>query len=58
MIACGTIGRAVTAIPATRLYERFGMAPAALLGVACAALAGAAMLIRQRLLSVELATAR
>jgi predicted MFS family arabinose efflux permease len=58
MIACGTIGRAVTAIPATRLYERFGMAPAALLGVACAALAGAAMVARQRLLSVELATAR
>lgn len=53
MIACGTVGRAVTAIPATRLYERFGLAPAALLGVAFAAIAGAAMLARQRLLTVE-----
>ena len=34
MIACGTLGRAVTAVPATRLYERFGMAPVALLSLA------------------------
>ena len=57
MIACGTLGRAVTAIPATRLYDRFGLAPAALLGVGCAAIAGAAMLARLRLLRLESAPA-
>jgi predicted MFS family arabinose efflux permease len=47
MIACGTLGRAVTAIPATRLYERSGLTASALLGVACAALAAGAMLARR-----------
>jgi predicted MFS family arabinose efflux permease len=55
MIACGTLGRAVTTVPATRLYERFGMAPVAMLSLGCAAAAGAAMVARRRLLSDEAA---
>ncbi len=50
MIACGTLGRALTAIPATRLYDRWGLTPAALLGAAFAAVAGAAMFTRLRVL--------
>jgi MFS transporter, DHA1 family, inner membrane transport protein len=50
MIACGTLGRAVTSIPATRLYERWGLTPAALLGAGFAALAGTAMVARRRVL--------
>jgi MFS transporter, DHA1 family, inner membrane transport protein len=50
MIACGTLGRTLTAIPATRLYDRWGMTPAALLGAAFAAVAGAAMFARLRVL--------
>jgi predicted MFS family arabinose efflux permease len=49
MLAFGTLGRAITVIPATRLYDRFGLTPAALMGAAFAALAGLAMLIRLRL---------
>jgi DHA1 family inner membrane transport protein len=49
MIACGTLGRALTAIPATRLYDRWGLTAAALLGALFSALAGAAMLVRLRL---------
>jgi MFS transporter, DHA1 family, inner membrane transport protein len=51
MIACGTLGRALTAIPATRLYDRWGLTPAALLGAAFAAVAGAAMYARLRVLA-------
>ncbi len=50
MIACGTLGRAFTAIPATRLYDRWGLSAAALLGAAFAALAGTAMIVRLRIL--------
>jgi predicted MFS family arabinose efflux permease len=50
MIACGTLGRAFTAIPATRLYDRWGLSAAAVLGAVFAALAGAAMLVRLRIL--------
>jgi MFS transporter, DHA1 family, inner membrane transport protein len=46
MIACGTLGRALTAIPATRLFDRWGLTPAALLGAGFAALAGALMVSR------------
>ncbi|MET0143671.1 MAG: MFS transporter [Ilumatobacteraceae bacterium] len=51
MLGCGTIGRAVTAIPATRLYDRFGMSSSALLAAAFACLAGGAMLWRHHLLA-------
>ena len=50
MIACGTVGRALMAIPATRLYERHGIVPAALLGAATALVAGGAMFARRRAL--------
>jgi MFS transporter, DHA1 family, inner membrane transport protein len=53
MIACGTLGRAFTAIPATRLYDRWGLSAAAILGAVFAALAGAAMLVRLRILGGE-----
>ena len=49
MIAFGTLGRALTVIPATRLYDRFGLTPAALIGAGFAALAGLAMLTRLRI---------
>jgi predicted MFS family arabinose efflux permease len=48
MVAFGTLGRAVTAIPATRLFDRWGLTPAALLGVGFAVLAGGLMLVRLR----------
>ena len=51
MIACGTLGRALTAIPATRLYDRWGLTPAAVLGAAFAAGAGVAMFARLRVLA-------
>jgi MFS transporter, DHA1 family, inner membrane transport protein len=54
MIACGTLGRALTAIPATRLYDRWGLTPAALLGAAFAAVAGVAMFTRLRVLDRRL----
>jgi DHA1 family inner membrane transport protein len=50
MIAFGTLGRAVTAIPATRLFDRWGLTPTALLGAGFAALAGLAMAARLRAL--------
>jgi predicted MFS family arabinose efflux permease len=53
MIACGTLGRAFTAIPATRLYDRWGLSAAAVLGAVFAALAGAAMLTRLRILGAD-----
>ncbi|MBA3286699.1 MAG: MFS transporter [Acidimicrobiia bacterium] len=48
MVACGTLGRALTAVPATRLYDRWGLSAAALLGGGFAVLAGAAMTLRLR----------
>jgi predicted MFS family arabinose efflux permease len=48
MIACGTVGRALMAIPATRLYDRHGIVPVAVLGAAPAVVAGAAMVARLR----------
>lgn len=53
MIACGTVGRAAMAIPATQLYERHGIMPAALLGSGAATSAGLAMLARLRRLADE-----
>jgi predicted MFS family arabinose efflux permease len=50
MITFGTLGRAVTAIPATRLFDRWGLTPTALLGASFAALAGLAMAARLRAL--------
>jgi MFS transporter, DHA1 family, inner membrane transport protein len=54
MIACGTLGRALTAIPATRLYDRWGLTPTALLGAGFAACAGVAMFARLRVLDRRL----
>jgi MFS transporter, DHA1 family, inner membrane transport protein len=51
MIACGTLGRALTAIPATRLYDRWGLTPAAVLAAAFATGAGMAMFARLRVLA-------
>ena len=48
MVAWATVGRALMAIPATRLYDRYGLTPAALMAVAFAALACIAMLTRHR----------
>lgn len=48
MIACGTVGRAAMAIPATRLYESHGIAPPALLGAAAVAVTAVAMTVRSR----------
>jgi len=50
LLAFATIGRTVVAIPATRLYDRFGFVAPALLSATFAAFAGTAMLIRHRLL--------
>jgi predicted MFS family arabinose efflux permease len=50
LIAAGTVGRMAVAIPATRLYDAHGFGAPALLAVGFAALAGAAMLTRERLL--------
>jgi predicted MFS family arabinose efflux permease len=49
MIAFGTLGRAVMAIPVTRLYEDHGIVPAALLAAASALVAGGAMYVRLRI---------
>jgi MFS transporter, DHA1 family, inner membrane transport protein len=49
LLAAGTVGRTAMAIPATRLYDEHGFGAPALLAVGCAAIAGAAMLLRQRL---------
>lgn len=51
MIAFGTLGRGVTSIVATRLFESSGLAAAAILGAAWALLAGLTMGLRLRLLS-------
>ena len=51
MIAFGTLGRALSAVPATRLYDELGLTPAALVAAGCAALAGVAMVARRRVLS-------
>jgi MFS transporter, DHA1 family, inner membrane transport protein len=48
MIAFGTLGRALTAIPATRLFDRWGLTPAALLSAGFAVLAGGLMVVRLR----------
>ena len=48
MVAWATIGRAAVAIPATRLFESYGLAPAALMAVGFATIACAAMTWRQR----------
>jgi predicted MFS family arabinose efflux permease len=48
MVAFGTLGRAVTAIPATRLFDRWGLTPAALLSAGFAVLAGGLMVVRLR----------
>ena len=48
MIACGTVGRAAMAIPATRLYESHGVAPPALLGAAAVSVTAVAMTVRYR----------
>ncbi len=51
MLSCGTVGRAAVAIPATQLYDRYGMTSSALLAAAFACLAGVAMLWRHHLLA-------
>lgn len=51
MIACGTLGRALIAVPVTRLYAEHGIVPAAALGAGAAAIAGGAMLARLRRLA-------
>jgi predicted MFS family arabinose efflux permease len=48
MVAFGTLGRALTAIPATRLFDRWGLTPTALLGAGFAVLAGGLMIVRLR----------
>jgi MFS transporter, DHA1 family, inner membrane transport protein len=53
LLAAGTVGRMVVAIPATRLYDSHGFGAPALLAVVFAALAGFAMLARDRLLSAR-----
>ena len=55
MVAWATIGRAAVVIPATRLYERYGLAPAALMAVAFATVACVAMLSRHRLVTPKVA---
>ncbi|MFV0306655.1 MAG: MFS transporter [Desertimonas sp.] len=50
MIACGTVGRAAMAIPATRLYEDHGIGPPALLGAAAVGVTAVAMTLRLRAL--------
>ncbi|HEU4840949.1 MAG TPA: MFS transporter [Ilumatobacteraceae bacterium] len=51
LLASATVGRTIVAIPATRLYDRFGIAAPALLAASFAALAGVAMLVRHHLLA-------
>jgi len=53
MIAFGTLGRALTAIPATRLFDRWGLTPAALLSAGFAVLAGGLMVVRLREVRAE-----
>ena len=48
MVAWATVGRAAVAIPATRLYENHGLAPAALMAVGFATIASVAMTWRRR----------
>ena len=48
MVAWATIGRAAVAIPATRLFESYGLAPAALMAVGFATITCVAMTWRQR----------
>ena len=49
LLAAGTVGRMLMAVPATVLYDAHGFGASALLAVAAAALAGAAMAARHRL---------
>jgi MFS transporter, DHA1 family, inner membrane transport protein len=49
LLAAGTVGRMLMAVPATVLYDAHGFGAPALLAVAAAGLAGTAMLARQRL---------
>ena len=58
MVAWATVGRAAIAIPATRLYERYGLAPAALMAVGFAAVACVAMSARRRVVTPAVAQAR
>ena len=58
MVAWATVGRAAIAIPATRLYERYGLAPAALMAVGFAAVACVAMTARHRVVTPAVAHAR
>ena len=51
MVAWATVGRASVAIPATRLYERYGLAPAALMAVGFATITCVAMVWRQRVVA-------
>ena len=48
LLAAGTVGRTAMAILATRLYDEYGFGAPALLAVCCAAIAGVAMLLRER----------
>lgn len=48
MIACGTVGRAAMAIPATRLYESHGIVPPAFLGAGAVTVTAVAMSVRYR----------
>ena len=50
MIACGTLGRGLTSIVATRLFEAHGLTATAILGAAFAVAAGVAMWIRLQLI--------
>jgi len=49
LLAAGTVGRMLMAVPATVLYDAHGFGAPVLLAVAAAALAGAAMAARHRL---------
>ena len=49
MIACGTLGRGVTSIVATRLFEAHGLSATAILGAAFAVMAGVSMWLRLQL---------
>jgi DHA1 family inner membrane transport protein len=53
LLAAGTVGRMAVAIPATRLYDSHGFGAPALLAVVFAAVAGVAMLARDRLLAIN-----
>ncbi len=49
LMAAGTVGRMLVAIPATRLYQSVGFGAPALLAVVAATVAGVAMTARDRL---------